>query len=332
VTAPRIVLCGVHDQGLDIVRHLGGQGIPVSCLVTLDQATAERNKASGWVPYDDFARQHDIECYHARSYKLSHADDLAFFRRQAFDLMIFGGWQRLVPAAVLETLVHGCIGQHGSPEFLPRGRGRSPINWSILQGRTRIVWQLFQVTPDIDDGPILDHAMFDITPWDDCRTVYYKVAVVVKQMLARTIPRVLDGSAIALPQTGEPSYYGRRTQDDGRIDWAAPVLAIHNLVRAVTRPYPGAFTTAAGQRVTVWRAQPWDSRIVYPGARLGQIVEVFSPSDHVVNCGDGLLLITDFEGSPPVPGFIYGDTTMTGICEFATGLGGRPTVHETSRH
>ena len=305
MTKPRIVLCGVHEQGLDIARHLMDHDLAIAQFVTLDQPTADRAHASGWIDYTSAAHALAIPVYHAKTYSLKHPDDLAFFNAQQFDIMIFGGWQRLVPANVLASLTKACIGQHGSPEFLPRGRGRSPINWSIIQGRDRIIWQLFEVTPGIDDGPILDFASFDINPWDDCRSVYYKVAVVMKRMLVRTIPRMLDGSVIRRPQTGLASYYEKRTPADGLIDWLSPVESVHNLVRAVTRPYPGAFTYLGERRVNIWKAVPWDRQILYPDARPGEVVEVFESSDHVVNGVDGTLLISDFDGPAPKVGDLY---------------------------
>jgi len=287
-----VVLCGIQEQGIEIALYLKSKGISISYIVTISESLAQKNKASGWVSYESFSKEHGIPLYYAKSYSFNSEEDQLFFAKNGFNLMILGGWQRLIGASVISTLKYGCIGQHGSSEFLPKGRGRSPLNWSLIMGRKRLVWNLFLITPGIDDGDIIDYMIFEINEWDDCKTMYYKVAVAVKQMLARTIPRVLRNEIESLKQIGEPSYYLKRMPEDGKIDWSKSVFEIYNLIRAVTHPYPGAFAQVGNEKVMIWKAQPWDTHISYYGASNGEIVEVFNGGDYVVNCCDGLLLIT----------------------------------------
>ncbi|TAD90869.1 MAG: hypothetical protein EAZ99_04850 [Alphaproteobacteria bacterium] len=293
-----IAIAGVHEQGLYIADTLTAAGHRCT-LVTIDRALAEKNRASGWIDYRTQAEKRGLPLHHTTTYALKSPDDHAWFAAQGFDAMVFGGWQRLVPGEVLSTLRFGCIGQHGSAEFLPRGRGRSPLNWSVIEGRQRLVWHLFQVTPGIDDGPILDWMDVDILPWDDCETLYLKIGIVVKQMLVRTLAALEAGTLTPQPQIGPATHYGKRTPEDGRIDWSWPLLRIHNLIRAVTKPYPGAFADGPDGRVVLWRAQPFDTRLAYPHALPGMVVEVFEDGRHLVNTVDGLLLVTEWEGTPP---------------------------------
>ena len=304
----KIALCGIHQQGLDIAAFLASAGHPVAHLVTIDEDCAARNKAAGWVSYREFSERSGIPLYEARTYALKDESDKAFFEAQSFDIIVLGGWQRLLPEHVLRTLGFGAIGQHGSSEHLPRGRGRSPLNWSIIQGRERLVWNLFLITPGVDDGPILDTEIFQITTWDDAQTLYYKVAVVVKHMLARTLDRLRVGTLAPRPQIGEPTYYLARKPEDGLIDWSkSSTMEIYNLVRAVTRPYPGAFTSSAGAIVYIWKAQPFDAFLTVYGAKQpGEIVEIFDSNTFLVACLDGLLLVTDADGYVPILGDVLG--------------------------
>jgi methionyl-tRNA formyltransferase len=222
--------------------------------------------------------------------------DFDFFEEEKFDLLLVCGWQRLIPNKILETIKICGIGSHGSSELLPKGRGRSPVNWSIIEGKKQFILQLFMLTPKIDDGDIVYHETFDINEWDTCKTIYYKTSVVMKRALLKLIPNILSNNFSRTPQSGEPSFYPKRTPDDGLIDWNKPLEEIHNFVKALAKPYPGAFSFIDKQKIMIWEAQPFDRKITFSDAKLGEIVEKFSTGDFVVKCNDGTLLIIDYEG------------------------------------
>jgi len=114
-------------------------------------------------------------------------------------------------------------------------------------------------------------------------------------MLLRSLPALVSGTLKYVSQQGEPSYYPKRTPEDGRIDWEnMDVFAIYNLIRATTRPYPGAYGQLGQQQCRIWRARVFDTRIVYPAVTFGEVVEQFD-SALVVNCRGGLLLIEEYE-------------------------------------
>lgn len=298
ISAKKIVLCGCHEVGLDLLDDLMRAGLPIRQFVSLTESQARAAQVSGYASFEDAAGTYGIPIHYPKTYALTHDDDVAFFRRENFDLLILGGWQRLIPGEILRTLKIGGLGLHGSSEPLPKGRGRSPINWSLIEGKDKFILHLFLMKDGADDGDILDHDTFDINAWDDCRTLYYKNAVLSKRMLIRNIPKLLRGEMKGVPQQGEPSYYPKRIPEDGVIDWDKSVFEIHNFIRALTKPYPGAFSSLNGERVFFWRAQPFDTRIVYADARVGEIVDVFSTGDYVVKCRAGLLLVTEGTATP----------------------------------
>ena len=86
------------------------------------------------------------------------------------------------------------MGLHGSPDLLPKGRGRSPMNWSLIEGKCRFIMHLFLMNPDIDDGDIIEIQDFDITEFDDIETMYFKYGLVYKQLLLKKLPAILKGS------------------------------------------------------------------------------------------------------------------------------------------
>ena len=118
----------------------------------------------------------------------------------------------------------------------------------------------------------------------------------MKKSLLKLIPNILSNDFSRIPQSGEPSFYPKRTPEDGLIDWNKSLSEIHNFVKALAKPYPGAFSFINKQKIMIWEAQPFDRKITFSDAKFGEIVEKFSTGDFVVKCNDGTLLITDYEG------------------------------------
>lgn len=289
-----IALCGIQEQGLDICRFLINNNIKINYLITIDKILANKNNASGWVNYEEFSKQFNIPIYYCKTYSLNHEEDIEFFKKKNFNILLLGGWQRLLPKNILDTINIGAIGQHGSSELLPRCRGRSPINWSIILNRKRLVWNIFIITPGIDDGKIIDSKIIEINNHDDCNTMYKKIGIIVKKMYLDNIPKLLNNSYSCYSQTGEPTYYEKRVPEQGKINWNNSLNDIYNLVRAVTFPYPGAFTFNGFNKIMIWKCQPFDYNIIY-NKNIGEIVEIFDDNSFIVNCCDGTLLITEHD-------------------------------------
>ncbi len=298
----RIVLCGVHVVAIPFVHRLIELGVEIDYIVTIDQETATRNKVSGWHDFSEFSKLYNIPIYFARRYDLKHEDDIGFFAEHGFDILIQGGWQRLFPTNVLSTLSVGAIGVHGSADFLPRGRGRSPLNWSLIQDRKRFLLHLFLIKPGVDDGDVIDVKDFDINEFDDIDTLYMKLSILNVRMHIEAIKNINSGKMNSYPQLGEATYFPKRSETDGEINWdTMDVHEIYNFVRAQTKPYPGAFALLESQWVRIWKCQPFDTRITYPDRRIGDVVERFTRG-FVVNCAGGLLLVTDWENLNSKPG------------------------------
>lgn len=293
----KIAMIGCLQVGYEIVKYLLENGIQIEYFITITKKKAEEQNVSGFFDYSDLAAKYNIPVYHVTKYSLQCDTDIDFFKAKKFDLVIQGGWQRLFPPDVLKTFRIGALGIHGSAEFLPKGRGRSPINWSLIEGKRRFIMHFFIIKPGIDDGDIFYWEMFDINEWDDCNTLYYKNSIISKRVFLKFIPLILISNFSVIPQVGVPTYYPKRTEEDGLIDWEKDVFMIYNFIRALTKPYPGAFGYIKDIKFTFWKAQPFDTKITYRGAQIGEIVEVFHNGDVVINCLSGLMLVTEYESA-----------------------------------
>jgi methionyl-tRNA formyltransferase len=139
---------------------------------------------------------------------------------------------------------------HGS--LLPKYRGRAPIHWAIIHGETSTGASLHYMLEKPDAGALVDQQAVPILENDTALDVSMKVADAAQRVLARSLPKLIAGSAAAKAlDLAQGSYFGRRRPEDGRIDWRAGARRIHDLVRAVAPPFPGAFTEVGGVRLEV---------------------------------------------------------------------------------
>jgi len=285
----KIALCGCHEYGFELIDYLMDNKINISYIISLTPEQAVENNVSGYISYDEIAKKYEIPIYYPKKYSLDDDDDLRFFQKHKFDLLILGGWQRLIPDKILKTFKICSLGFHGSSNFLPRGRGRSPVNWSIIEDQKRFILHLFSLKPEVDNGDIVDYHIFEINDWDTCKTVYYEISIAAKKMLLKNIYNILENNFKLIKQIGTPTYYPKRSPDDGEINWNSSSSKIYNLIRSITHPYPGSFTIYNNLKITIWSAQPFDIFLDYHEFCSGTVVEKFFNGDFVVVCSPGTL-------------------------------------------
>ncbi|AMN46465.1 formyltransferase [Steroidobacter denitrificans] len=196
-------------------------------------------------------------------------------------------YRHLLPMSLLRQARRGALNMHGS--LLPRFRGRAPINWAVLRGATQTGATLHYMTSRADAGDIVDQLAVPILKDDTGYDVHRKITVAAEIVLARCLPELIAGSILARPQPVMPGeYFGRRRPEDGRIDWRRPAQEIHNLVRAVAPPYPGAFTEINGQRWTITRTRLLEGMHIQ--GRVSPQLVVDAAGRCVAHCTDGGLL------------------------------------------
>ena len=157
----------------------------------------------------------------------------------------------------------GALNIHGS--LLPQYRGRAPVHWAIIRGETTTGASLHYMVEKPDAGALVDQEAVPILENDTALQVSIKVAEAAQTVLRRSLPRLISGTAASVPlDLKKGSYFGRRTPEDGRIDWRCGARAIHDLVRAVAPPFPGAFTEINGCRLEVLETRMDTQPVKYP--------------------------------------------------------------------
>ena len=194
-------------------------------------------------------------------------------------------YRMMLKTALLATATRGAFNMHGS--LLPKYRGRVPVNWAIIKGETETGATLHEMVEKPDAGRIVDREPVPILPDDTALDVFNKVAAAAEVTLARALPTLIDGSAALRPQDlSKGSYYGGRKPEDGVINWLDSAQNIHNLVRAVAPPYPGATTTVAGQALKVTRTQLAPAHLKHGNPGMLNV----SSDRAIALCGDGRML------------------------------------------
>ena len=205
-------------------------------------------------------------------------------------------YRMMLKPALLAVAARGAFNMHGS--LLPKYRGRVPVNWAIIKGETETGATLHEMVEKPDAGRIVDQQAVSILPEERALDVFNKVAAAAEITLARALPALLDGSAVLRAQDlSKGSYYGGRKPEDGIINWMDSAQSIHNLVRAVAPPYPGATTIVARQALKVTRTQLAPMHFKHSNPGMANV-----SSDRVIAlCGDGRMLRileSEIDGQP----------------------------------
>ncbi|MHB1100553.1 MAG: formyltransferase, partial [Burkholderiales bacterium] len=161
-------------------------------------------------------------------------------------------YRQMLKAELLDLPRHGAYNMHGS--LLPKYRGRVPVNWAIIKGETETGATLHRMIEKPDNGDIVDQTAVPILPDDTALEVFHKVSCAAEITLHRALPKLVSGNAILRRQDlGLGGYFGGRRAEDGKINWLESARTIHNLVRAVAPPYPGAFSHIGGMKLKLFR-------------------------------------------------------------------------------
>jgi UDP-4-amino-4-deoxy-L-arabinose formyltransferase/UDP-glucuronic acid dehydrogenase (UDP-4-keto-hexauronic acid decarboxylating) len=200
-------------------------------------------------------------------------------------------YRHLLRRDILTIPQAGAYNLHGS--LLPAYRGRCPVNWVLVNGEKHTGVTLHHMTEAADAGDIVGQKRVVVDFEDTALSLYRKLCAKADELLAEVLPLIKKGSAPRIPQDlRKGSYYGGRRPEDGKIDWNWPAARIYNLIRAVTEPYPGAFTfLPEGERMFIWWAVPGEGRAA--GREVGALD--YDQDGVYVKASDGSLKLLDIQ-------------------------------------
>jgi len=251
-TPTTAVVFAYHNVGVRSIKTLLARGIHIKLVVTHEDNPAET------IWFDSVAalcKEHGIETLTPADPK--NPELRAQIAEIAPDFIFSFYYRHMLPVDLLALAKRGAYNLHGS--LLPKYRGRVPVNWAVLHGETETGATLHEMAAKPDAGAIIAQTAVPILPDDTAYEIFGKLTVAAEQTLWHALPRLIDGSFVALPNDlAKGSYFGGRKPEDGRIDWNQTANQVYNLHRAVAPPYPGAFFEQFGHHFIIEKARLTD--------------------------------------------------------------------------
>ena len=285
---PRVVLIGAVESTRVAFEALVAARFALDLVITLP---AERSGIhSDFVDLAPLAEEQGIELIATGN---ANSDEVvARVRAIAPDFIFVIGWSRLVGEALCACATKGILGYHPAP--LPRGRGRSALAWTILLGMEETAGSLFWIDEGVDAGPIAAQAAFALPARIDLPGLIDLHMQALPPMMNGLLVQLVAGAIPALVQDeSKATWFAARRPEDGLVDWTEDAAAVDRLVRAVTQPYPGAFTYHAGNRMTIWRGEPVEVRGWH--AQTGQVFQIVDGALYVRCGGESCYRIDEYE-------------------------------------
>jgi methionyl-tRNA formyltransferase len=241
----RAVVFAYHDVGVNCLKALLNAGIQIDLVVT-HQDDPNENVWFGSVA--NLCQDKNIP------YITPNANELSDFSEKikalAPDYIFSFYYRHMIPVQILACAKIAALNMHGS--LLPKFRGRAPVNWAILHGETETGATLHVMEAKPDAGDIVGQCAVSIGPEETATDVFEKVSGAAVAVMNQVLPELIQGKVPRKPnELQKGSYFGGRKPADGQIHWNQSASQVHNLVRAVAPPYPGAFTEHDGKTMIV---------------------------------------------------------------------------------
>lgn len=247
-------------------------------------------------PYLDhiqqLAEQHKATFYETRN--VNHKKWTEFWDTTEVGLIFMVSWRYLVPESIYSRATQGAYVFHDS--MLPKYRGFAPTVWAMLNGESSTGVSLFEVVDAVDAGDIIDQKVVSIDLTDTIAEVVEKVTQTYLELITVNFDALVNGTVQPTPQNHDDATFTCKwTPDDSLIDWNRSSQDIYNMIRATTKPYPGAFCYLDGKKLTIWSAELQANPKNYVARVAGRVAEIYRGDGTVILTGDSTILLKDVQ-------------------------------------
>lgn len=287
----KVALFGSVESSKIVMEEMLGLGVIPNMVFSLDETVSD--VVSGYVALHEYARENNVPCCIFK--KINDNRCVERLKHISPDYTFVIGLSQIAGEEILKCSKKGTVGFHPTP--LPKMRGRAAIVWQILLGIRKTKCSMFFLNSGMDSGDIIDQEEYEINEGDYAKDVHDSVSAAIHRLSKRVLQNMLSDNIHATPQDeNEATYLLKRSPTDGKIDWRASVYSIETLIRAVSSPYPGAFTYYDQKNLMrIWRATAVTNQ-KYIGMP-GQIAEISDSYIYVIGI-DGMVRIEEYEIEP----------------------------------
>lgn len=280
-----ILFMGGHELGAKTLEHLINNNINVVGVVV------SKNDNDWYRGVDEIAYKFNLNLYEEKN--INDQNFLNKIKSLNLDLIVCVNFDQILKKDIINLPTIGCINTHAS--LLPKYRGRAPLNWAMINGEKYSGVTVHFIDEGIDTGDIILQEKIKIDEDDYICDLLNKVKNIYPKIVLNAI-RALESSNLNLikPDLSKGFYVNKRTQDDGEIDFSKPSKDILNFIKAISKPYPGAFLYHNNKKIIIWRAH-LDYNILpqYESLDIGTFV--FNNSNLLIKLKDAMLIVTDYE-------------------------------------
>jgi methionyl-tRNA formyltransferase len=243
---------------------------------------------SDFVDLSTISKEHNIPFKFVKD--INHINNIKWIDQLKPDILFCFGWSALIKSQLLKLTKLGVVGYH--PAMLPNNRGRHPLIWAKVLGMQKTGSTYFFMDEGADTGDILDQLSFEISINDDINDIYNNMTIVALKQIEFFYPKLINGTYERLKQIEKGNSWRKRDKLDGLIDFRMSTTSIVNLIRALTKPFPGAYCEINGNEYKIWKCEPglFTLNCIEPG----KILEI-SNNIIEIKTGDGSIRLTEHE-------------------------------------
>lgn len=240
-----VVVFAYHNVGVNGIKLLLENNIHIHCVFTHKHNS---NENIWFDSVSELCKKKEIQFYYDDECNIYN-----ILKNYNISTIFSFYYRKVIPQKIISLAKYGGVNLHGS--LLPKYRGRSPINWQIINGETQGGATLHFMSSKPDEGDIIDQEVFLISKFDEPISLFSKLIFTSTLLLNRNLKKIISGKSKGKKQNPFlSSYYGSRKPEDGLINWSWNSKKIYNLIRGVTKPFPGAFSYYLGYKIIIWKS------------------------------------------------------------------------------
>ena len=280
----RVVFLGNHTVGINAIKALEDE-------IDLIGIVAHPPDIEDGLNYEsvfDYAILKNIPVIRGSSKEFKTQE---FISQLKPDLIWVTDYKYILPTNLIKIAPLGAINIH--PSLLPKYRGRAAINWAVINGENEFGLTAHYIDEGVDTGDIIEQFRIPIGDYDYISDLLERSYPLYYDLTKYVIKKVKGNSVNRVVQCHENVIYPKRCAEDGQLNWEKPAKDIINLIRAVSKPYPGAFSYIFNSKIYIWRAENFETKDLTSCVN-GEVLYTDNQNSIIIKCSDGYIKVTDF--------------------------------------